>query len=76
MHTQCNACARGPSKVDGHADLRVRRLGPSGIILECRSCGLLWSRSYRGADSFTWTRLDRLAQSAGAGVAVPAAATV
>lgn len=72
MDTQCNACMRGPTKIDGHADLLVRRLGPASIVFECRSCGLLWSRSYSGDNCFTWGRLDQAAQFVAVGVAVPA----
>jgi hypothetical protein len=74
MDAQCDACMRGPAKIDGHADLRVRRLGPAGIVFQCRSCGLLWSRSYAGKDGFTWGRLDRAAQALAVGVWIPAAA--
>jgi hypothetical protein len=74
MDTQCSPCMRGPSKIDGHANLRVRRLGAAGIVFQCRGCGALWSRSYSGSGGFTWARLDRASQSGAAGVAVPAAA--
>lgn len=74
MDAPCNACARGPSKIDGHADLLVRRLGPTSIVFQCRTCGLLWSRSCSGHTGFAWARLDRAAQSVAVGVAVPTAA--
>jgi len=74
MDLHCNACTRVPSKIDWHADLLVRRLGPASIVFQCRSCGLLWSRSYWGNDGFAWERLDRAAQSVAVGVAVPAVA--
>lgn len=74
MDAQCDACSRGPSKIDGHPDLLVRRLGPTSIVFQCRGCGLLWSRSYSGNDGFAWERLDRTAQSVAVGVAVPAGA--
>jgi hypothetical protein len=75
MDAQCTACLRGPSKIDGHADLIVRRLGLASIVFQCRSCGLLWSRSYSGNNDFSWLRLDRTAQSVAVGVAVPVAAS-
>ncbi len=76
MNEQCEACVRGPSRIDGHADLLVQRLGPASIVFRCRSCGLLWSRSYSWNNCFAWGRLDRAAQSAAGGVAVPAARAV
>ena len=74
MDAQCSACMRGPSRIDGHADLVVRRLGPASIVFQCGSCDLLWSRSYSGNNGFVWGRLDRAAQSVAVGVAVPAVA--
>lgn len=72
MDTPCNACLRGPSKIDGHAGLLVRSLGAASIVFECRSCGLLWSRSYSANDCFAWERFaERVARSVPVGVTVP-----
>ena len=72
MDTSCNACLRGPSKIDGHADLLVRGLGATSIVFQCRSCGLLWSRSYSPDNYFAWERCaDRVARSGPVCVTLP-----
>lgn len=75
MQTDCNACARGASKADGHAGLVVHSLGAASMTFSCRQCGLAWTRSYSAnSGDYGWTRIaDRMAVGAGVGILTPAA---
>ena len=72
MHANCEACARGPAKVDGHAALMVHSLGVAGMLFKCRQCELTWMRSYSAHGRYDWTRLsDRIGAPACVGVVMP-----
>lgn len=74
MNASCDACVRGPSKVDGHAGLMVQSLGTTGMIFKCRECALMWMRPYSGNGHYGWTRLaDRMATTAWFGISMPPA---
>ena len=69
MQPFCDACARGPAGIEGHAGLWVRSLGASRMSFRCQSCQSLWSRTFkRGA--FAWTAMSERI-SMGDGMAVP-----
>jgi len=74
MNANCDACARGPSNVDGHAGLMVQSLGSTGMVFKCRVCALTWMRSYSGDGHYGWTRLaDRTPATAWFGFIMPPA---
>ena len=77
MNTNCEACARGPSKVDGHAALMVHSLGVAGMLFKCRRCELTWMRSYSSEGRYDWTRLsDRIGAPACVGIVMPACGAI
>ena len=74
MNTNCEACALGPTNVEGHAALAVHSMAAAGILFKCRLCELMWMRSYFTEGRYDWTRLaDRAAAAACIGVLMPAA---
>jgi hypothetical protein len=74
MNANCDACARGASKVDGHAALMVHSFAMAGMIFKCRQCDLAWRRSYSSDGVYGWTRLaGRMSATAGVGIMMPAA---
>lgn len=77
MNENCEACALGPAKVDGHAALMVHSMAAAGVLFKCRRCELTWMRSYSTTGRYDWTRLpDRAAAAACIGVLMPSAGTI
>jgi hypothetical protein len=74
MNKSCEACARGPSTVDGHGGLTVHSMGVAGMLFKCRQCELTWMRSYSSDGRYGWTRLaDHTAATACVGIVMPSA---
>jgi len=72
MNANCEACARGPTKVDGHPELRVHSLGVAGMLFKCRRCELTWMRSYSPVGRYEWTRLaERIGATGCVGIVMP-----
>jgi hypothetical protein len=76
MNENCEACALGPSNVDGHAALMVHSMAAAGVLFKCRRCELTWMRSYFTEGRYNWTRLaDRAAAAACIGILMPSTGT-
>jgi hypothetical protein len=74
MSKSCEACARGPSMVDGHDGLTVHSMGVAGMLFKCRRCELTWMRSYSRDGRYGWTRVaDHIAATACVGIVMPTA---
>src|SRR5690348_17143489 len=72
MSKSCEACARGPSMVDGHDGLTVHSMGVAGMLFKCRRCELTWMRSYSRDGRYGWTRVaDHIAATACVGIVMP-----
>ncbi len=76
MNESCEACALGPTKVDGHAALTVHSMAAAGMLFKCRRCELTWMRSYSIDGLFNWTRLPaHKAPADCVGIVLPSAGT-
>lgn len=72
MTANCQACALGPTKVDGHAELMVHSLAAAGMLFKCSRCELPWMRSYSPDGRYEWMRLsDRIDATACVGIVMP-----
>jgi len=74
MNANCEACALGPAKIDGHGALMVHTLAVAGILFRCRRCELTWLRSYSADGRYQWTRIaETMHAGACLGVVMPSA---
>jgi hypothetical protein len=72
MDEPCEACFRGPTGFAGHDELSVRTIGDGRLMLRCRSCASLWSRTLEKQGYFAWAALtEQMASCAEMGIAVP-----
>jgi hypothetical protein len=74
MNANCEACALGPAKIEGHAALMVHILAVAGIVFRCRRCELTWLRSYSANGVYQWRRIvEPMEAGASLGVVMPSA---
>ena len=59
MTPRCARCQTGPVERAGHEDLYTQSFVGSDVMLKCRDCGTLWTRTYATASRFVWAPADQ-----------------